>query len=169
MLARLSVHKPYTVLVAVIAILVLGVVSFMNMTTDLLPSIDLPYAVVITSYAGASPEQVETVVTRPAEQALATLSNLENISSISRENLSIVILQFFQGTNMDTATIDMRESLDMISSYWDDSISTPTLLKLNPDMLPVMVTSVDMADKSITEISKYVQDVRYNFKLRIEN
>lgn len=85
MLSRFSVRKPYTVVVAVILVLILGAVSFINLQTDLLPSIDLPYIVVITSYPGASPEEVEMVVTKPIEQVVATTSNIKDISSVSQK------------------------------------------------------------------------------------
>ena len=114
MLSHFSVKKPYTVIVAVILIMILGVVSFLNISTDLLPSINLPYAVIITPYGGASPEEVELVVTRPIEQSMASISNIKSVSSISREHLSMVILEFNESTNMDSAFIEMRESLDML-------------------------------------------------------
>ena len=101
------------------------------MTTDLLPSMNLPYAVVMTTYNGASPESVETVVTRPIEQSMATVSSIENVSSISRENMSLVILQFEETTDMDSVTIEMRENLDQISSYWDDTVGKPIMLTLH--------------------------------------
>lgn len=117
MLSKFSVKKPYTVMVGIVLVLILGVVSFMNMTTDLLPDINLPYALVMTTYPGASPEEVETVVTKPVEQAMATVSNIENIQSVSSENVSMVILEFSQTTNMDSVSLEMRENLDQIESY----------------------------------------------------
>ena len=78
MISKYSVRKPYTVIVAVIIVLILGVVSFTGMQLDLLPNINLPYAIVMTSYTGASPEEVETVVTKPLEQAMSTVSNIKN-------------------------------------------------------------------------------------------
>ena len=83
MISKFSVKKPYTVLVAVIMAIILGVVSLMKMTTDLLPSISLPYVIVMTTYAGASPETVEMAVTKPVEASMATISNVESISSTS--------------------------------------------------------------------------------------
>ena len=83
MLSKFSVKKPFTVVVAVIMVFILGAVSFMNMTTDLLPSIELPYVVVSTTYVGASPEKVESSVTKPMESALSTLSGVKSVSSIS--------------------------------------------------------------------------------------
>ena len=92
MLGKFSVKKPYTVLVAVILIIVLGVVSFTRMSTDLLPNISLPYVIVMTTYPGASPETVEMTVTKPVESSMATVSNIKEISSVSSENYSMVIL-----------------------------------------------------------------------------
>ncbi len=100
MLSRYSVKKPYTVLVAVVLVLVLGVISFLNMTSDLLPSIELPYVVVMTTYPGASPEKIEATVTRPLESVLGTTGGIKNVSSISNENASVIILEFEQGTNI---------------------------------------------------------------------
>lgn len=158
MIPNFSVRKPYTVVVAVILVVILGIVSLMNMTTDLLPSLNLPYAVVMTTYVGASPEEVETVVTRSIEQSMASLSNIKNISSISRENMSLVILEFTANVNMDSVFIEMRESLDMIMTYMPDEVGTPMMLKLNPDMMPVMVASVAVEGLEISESSQFISN-----------
>ena len=157
MLSSYSVRKPYTVIVAVILVMILGVVSFMNIHTDLLPSINLPYSVVITSYPGASPEEVELIVTKSIEQGMASISNIQNIQSISRENMSIVILEFSESTNMDSAIIEMRESLDMIGGYMPDGVGTSTIMKINPDMMPVMVVSAAMEGQDIAESSTFLE------------
>ena len=86
MIAKFSVKKAYTVIVGIILVLILGIVAYTKMTVDLLPDMELPYAVVVTSYPGASPEAVETSVTKPVEQAIATIDNIKNIQSISSEN-----------------------------------------------------------------------------------
>lgn len=159
MISRYSVKKPYTVFVAVVLVIVLGVVSFTKMTTDLLPSMNLPYAIVMTTYAGASPETVESIVTRPVEQSMATVSNIENVSSLSAENYSLVILEFAQTANMDSVTIEMRENLDQLKAMWDDdSIGSPIIMKLNPDMMPVMVAAVGKEGLSHTEVTKLTED-----------
>lgn len=158
MLSKFSVKKPFTIIVAVILVLILGTVSFMNLKTDLLPSIDLPYVVVMTSYPGASPEEVEMVVTKPIEQLLATTSNIENVSSISRENSSTVILEFNNDVNMDSAIIEINGSLDLIKPNWNDDIGTPMIMKLNPDMLPIMVASIDVEDMDAAGITKLVSE-----------
>ena len=89
MIAKFSVKRPYTVVVGMVLVLVLGFVSFSKMKTDLLPDMTLPYALVYTTYIGASPEEVETTVTRPVEQSMATISNIENVTSVSSENVSV--------------------------------------------------------------------------------
>ena len=94
MIAKFSVKKAYTVIVGIILVLILGIVAYTKMTVDVLPDMELPYAVVVTSYPGASPEAVETSVTKPVEQAIATIDNIKNIQSISSENYSMVILEF---------------------------------------------------------------------------
>ncbi|MCI8861052.1 MAG: MMPL family transporter [Lachnospiraceae bacterium] len=160
MISGYSVKRPYTVFVAVVLVIVLGVVSFTKMTTDLLPSMNLPYAIVMTTYAGASPETVESIVTRPVEQSMATVSNIENVSSLSAENYSLVILEFAQTANMDSVTIEMRENLDQLKAMWeDDSIGSPIIMKLNPDMMPVMVAAVGKEGLSHTEVTKLTEDL----------
>ena len=144
MVSKFSVKKPFTVVVAVVMVLILGYVSFTRMTTDLLPSLELPYAIVITTYPGASPEEVESAVTIPIEESMAVISNIENVSSISNENYSMVILEFAEDTNMDSASLDMRESLDQLESTWtDEMIGSPIIMKLNPDMMPIMIAGVE--------------------------
>lgn len=155
---KFSVKKPYTIVVAVLAILLLGGVAFSKMTTDLLPDISLPYVVIMTTDPGASPEEVEQIVTRPIEQSLATLDNVENIQSISSENYSIVILEFNDSVNMDSVTIDVRENLDLVSSYWDDTIGNPTIMKISMDMLPVMVAAIDADEKDAEALTKLMQE-----------
>lgn len=158
MISRSSVKKPYTVVVAVVLILILGVVSFGKMNTDLLPSMNLPYAIVMTTYSGASPETVEAVVTKPIEQSMATVTDIENVSSQSRENVSMVVLEFAESANMDSASIEIREKLDQISGYWDDSVGKPMVMKLNPDMMPIMVAAVEMDGMEASDVTDYVKN-----------
>lgn len=158
MLSRYSVKKPYTVVVAVVLVLILGVVSFTKMNTDLLPSMDMPYAMVMTTYPGASPETVEQTVTRPIEQSMSTVSNITNVSSVSSENASVVILEFSEDANMDSVTLEMRENLDQIKGYWDESVGNPMIMKLNPDMLPVFVAAVDMDGLTAPQTTDYVEN-----------
>ncbi len=158
MLSKFSVKKPYTVVVAVVLVLILGVVSFDKMTVDLLPDMNLPYAVVMTTYPGASPEEVEATVTRPVEQAMATISNIKNVSSSSMENASTVILEFEQTANMDSVTIEMRESLDQIKGYWPETVGNPIIMKMNPTMLPVMIPAVSMEGADSAETTRMIKE-----------
>ncbi len=156
MISKYSVKRPYTVVVGIVLILLLGFVSFTSMQTDLLPDMTLPYALVYTTYPGASPEEVETIVTRPVEQAMATTSNIESINSVSSENVSVVVLEFSQSANMDAVTIEMRENLDQIEGYWDDTVGSPIIMKMNPDMLPVMVAAMEAGDLTQSELTDLV-------------
>ncbi|WP_343003061.1 efflux RND transporter permease subunit [Intestinibacter bartlettii] len=158
LLPKFSVKKPLTVFVAMILVLVLGVVSFTKMTTDLLPSMNLPYVIAYTPYPGASPEKVENTVTNPLEEVFSTVSGVENVTSISNENVSMVILEFSQDTNMDSAMIDLNGQVDLVKSKFDDTVGSTTLMKLNPDMMPIMMVSVDVDGMSQEEISTYVND-----------
>ena len=158
MFSRYSVKKPYTVIVGIILVIVLGVISFQHMTTDLLPSMNLPYVVVYTPYVGATPEQVEDDLTRPMEAAFATLNDVKKITSSSRDNVSVVIMQFNDGANMDTALIEISSRLDQLRGDWNDDVGAPVAMKLNPDMLPVAILSVTRDDMDILALSNYVED-----------
>ena len=159
MISNYSVKKPFTVFVAVILIILLGFISFTNMTTDLLPKMDLPYALILTTYVGASPEKVETTITKPIEQSMATVSNVKNISSVSSENSSMVILEFSNGVNMDSALIELNGKLDLIKAAWkDDAISAPVVSKINPNMLAVMTASIDVKNMDNAQIKEFVSN-----------
>lgn len=158
MLSKSSVKKPYTVIVGIVLVIILGVVSLSKMSTDLLPSMNLPYAIVVTTYPGASPEQVESTVTQPIEGAMASTSNIKNISSSSSNNVSMVILEFEQTANMDSITVEMRESLDQISGSWPDAVGNPMIMKLNPDMMPIMIAAVEVDGMDSLQVSDYADD-----------
>lgn len=157
MLPNFSVKKPYTVIVAILIVAVLGVVSFLNMTTDLMPSMNMPYAVVTTAYVGASPEEVEEVVTKNVEQGMSSISDIKNISSTSSENFSMVMLEFNQSVNMDTAIIEMREKLDMLSAVFPDDVQTPSIMKINPTMMPVISAAVSVDKGTAAENSEFIR------------
>lgn len=158
MISKYSVKKPYTVVVAVILTILLGVISFLGMKTDLLPSLDLPFVVVITPYPGASPEKVEQLVTRPLEAALGTSSGLSSMNSTSNENSSMIFLEFVQGTNMDSVMIELSGSLDQVKARLEEGIGTPILMRISPDMLPIVVASVDVEGMSLDELSAFTEE-----------
>lgn len=158
MFSYFSVKKPYTVIVGVIMILMLGVISFTKSTTDLLPEMELPYVIVYSTYPGASAEKVESSLTRVLESSISTTENLANISSISSDNLSLIILEFEEETNMDTAMIDLNAKIDLVEGYLDEMVSTPTLMAINPNMLPIMMATVDDDNKDLYELSDFVDE-----------
>lgn len=158
MIAKFSVKKPFTVLVAVVLVIVLGVVSLSKMTTDLLPDMSFQYALIITTDLGASPEKVESEVTAPIEAAMATTSNIKNVSSMSYNSYSIVTCEYEQSANMDSVVIEIQQELDQLSGSWSDSVGTPMIMRINPDMLPVMAAAVDMDGMDASELSDYVNN-----------
>lgn len=157
-LAKFSVDRAITIFMAVIIVIVFGIVSYTNLTTDLFPSMNIPYSVVVTTYPGASPTEVEDVVTNPLEDALATTTNVKELTSMSQENFSLVILEFNSDTNMDSAIIEMRETLDMTTAGMPDMVGNPMIIKLNPDMMPIMQLSVSKGDLDQRDLTEYVFD-----------
>ena len=157
-LSKLSVKKPYTVIVGVILVIVLGAVSLTKMTTDLLPDMSLPYALVITTDMGASPEKVESDVTAPVEASMATTSSIKNVSSASYDNYSMVILEYEQNANMDSVIIEIQQKLDQLEGSFPDGAGKPMIMQIDPDMMPVMVASADVEGMTQSEISDYVEN-----------
>ena len=162
MFSKFSVKKPMTVFVSVVVVIVLGIVSFTRMTPDLLPNMDLPYAVVLTTYPGQTPETVETVISKPLESAISTIDGVNKITSTSANNYSLLAIEFADGTNMDSATVDMRAKFDTIKDSWDDMVGTPYLIKINPNVLPVGMATVDFEGKSQTELSDFISNELMN-------
>lgn len=156
MISKYSVKRPFTVLVGVVLVIVLGVVSLSKMTTDLLPDMSFPYALIITTDMGASPEEVETDVTAPIEAAMATTSNIKSISSVSYNSYSMVVLEYEQNANMDSIIIEIQQELDQLEGDFGSSVGTPLIMQVDPDMLPVMIAGVDVDGMSETELSDYV-------------
>ena len=161
-MSKFSVKKPLTVFVVVIAVLVLGVVSYLNMTPDLLPNMDFPYVMIMTTYPGASPEKVEAEVTKPLEQAMSTLEHIKEVTSTSSENYSMVTLEFEESVNLDTIGVDIQQSISALSAGWDELVGTPYVLKINPSMLPIMVAAVSMDGMDTVELTQFLSDTLIN-------
>ncbi|MEF2887956.1 efflux RND transporter permease subunit, partial [Gemmiger sp.] len=155
---KFSVKKPFTVLVAVILVVVLGFVSLAGMQTDLLPNMNLPYLLVVTTYPGASPEQVESDVTQPLENSLSTLNGVKNVTSQSNENYSLVILEYQDDTDMDSAMVKASTAVNQLSDSLPDMASTPMLMEMSPDMMATQYIAVDYDGMDIYELSDYVED-----------
>lgn len=155
---KFSVKKPLTVFVAVLAILVLGVVAYLKMTPDLMPNMDFPYVILVTTDPGASPETVEADITKPLEQSMATLDRIKNVTSSSMDSVSMVVLEFEDGVNMDTVSVDIQQKINQLKGSWSDTVGDPYVLKMNPSMLPVQVAALSYDGKDITELSDFVTD-----------
>ncbi len=161
-MSKFSVKKPLTVFVAVVAILVLGVVAYTKMTPDLLPNMNFPYAMILTSYPGASPEKVEAEITKPMEQSMSTLDHIKEVTSTSSENVSIVILEFEESVSMDTIGVDIQQNISVLSAAWADTVGTPYVLKINPSMLPVEVAAVSMEGMDTMALTDFLNDTLMN-------
>ena len=155
---KFSVKKPLTVFVAVIAVLVLGVVAYLKMTPDLLPNMNFPYIVVMTTYPGASPEKVESEISSPMEQSMSTLEHIKEVTSTSSENYSVVMLEFEESVNMDTIGVDIQQKLTALQAGWDSTVGSPYVLKINPSMLPVEVAAVAMDGKNTVALTEFLND-----------
>ena len=157
-MAGFSVKKPLTVFVAVLGIIVLGVVAYLKMTPDLLPNMDFPYVIIVTTDPGASPESVEQAITKPMEQSMSTLDKIKDVTSTSQNSVSMVLLEFEDGVNMDTVSVDIQQKISVLQGSWEDTVSAPYVLKINPSMLPVMVAAVSREDMDVYELSDFVTD-----------
>ena len=157
-MAKFSVKRPLTVFVVVLAVVVLGIVAYLRMTPDLLPNMDFPYVVIVTADPGASPEAVEEEITRPMEQSMATLDQIKEITSTSQNSVSMVMLEFEDGVNMDTISVDIQQKISMLEGQWSDMVGTPYVLKINPSMIPVMVAAVSREGSDVYALSDLVTD-----------
>lgn len=157
-MAKFSVKKPLTVFVVVLAVIVLGVVSYLKMTPDLIPNMDFPYVIIVTADPGASPEAVEADITKPMEQSMATLDQIKEVTSTSKNSVSMVLLEFEDGVNMDTISVDIQQKISVLQGQWDDMVGTPYVLKINPSVLPVMVAAVSREGVDVYDLSDLVTD-----------
>lgn len=153
-----SVKKPFTVLVAVIAVIALGFISVTRMSMDLLPQISLPYLIIITTYPGASPEKVEAEISEPLENSLGTVTNVKNVNSVSSENYSLVQLEFMDGTNMDSVMVKVSSALDQISGSLPETAQSPVVLEISMDMVATMYIAVEREGYDIYELSDYIEN-----------
>ena len=150
------VKKPFTVFVAVIVCLTMAAVSLTEMKTDLLPEMSVPYMLVLTSYQGASPEKVETLVSQPLEAQLGTVSRVKGVTSVSQENFSRVLLEFEDDTNMDSATVKVNAAIQM--TPLPEECGKPTLVQMSMDMVATQYLALDWEGKDLYELSSFVED-----------
>jgi HAE1 family hydrophobic/amphiphilic exporter-1 len=141
-----ALKRPITVLMLIIVVIILGSVSLTRVGLDLLPEMNFPIAAVITEYRGVGPEEIETLITRPLEETLGTVTNVKQISSITASGSSIVLIEFNMGTDMDFAALEMREKIDLVRGWLPDDASQPLVFKFDPSMMPVMVVGLGGMD-----------------------
>lgn len=145
-LVKFAVKRPVTIIILTSVLLILGFFTFSKLPLDLYPEMDLPVAAVITSYTGAGPEEVEAQLTKPLESAVTTLSNINELQSISSDGQSILIITFNWGTNMDFAAADIREKIGYVESYLPSSASEPMIIKMDPTMMPILQMGISGGD-----------------------
>ncbi|GHU90173.1 hypothetical protein FACS1894155_08180 [Bacteroidia bacterium] len=152
-----AVKKPVTTALIFVGIAIMGLFAFSRLPVDLFPDIETNQLTVITAYAGASASDIETNVTRPIEDVLNSCENLKKITSQSKDNMSLVTLEFNYGTDINTATNDVRDKLDMVKSQLPDEISNPIIFKFSMDMIPVVIYSAT-AKESVNSLYKILDD-----------
>jgi HAE1 family hydrophobic/amphiphilic exporter-1 len=155
-LSDFSVERPVTITMVVLAIMLIGVVSLTKLPIDLFPEMNLPYVAVITNYTGADPEEIEKTVTRPIEESMATVDNIDELFSTSSEGSSMVLMALDWGTDMDFATLDMREKIDRIEEYLPEDASKPMVLKFDPSQMPIM--QIAISGGSLEKLKKIAED-----------
>lgn len=152
-----AVKKPVSTILIFIGVMVLGIYSYTNLAVDLYPEIELNAATVMTTYSGASAEDIEQNVTKVLEMALSSVSDLKEISSVSRDNVSLVILEFEYGTNMDEAVNDIRSMLEMVKAAIPEDAESPQVFKFSSDMMPIMFLSAK-TDSNFEGLYKILDD-----------
>ncbi|WP_408956562.1 efflux RND transporter permease subunit [Natroniella sp. ANB-PHB2] len=157
-LSDFSVDRSVTITMIVLAVIILGAVSLPLMPVDLMPEMDLPYAVVMTNYDGATPSEIEESVTQPIEETIALVDNVTNVTSSSHPDRSIVFIEFDWGTDLDFATLDMRENVEMIEDFLPDDVDKPRIVRFDLDSMPVM--NLELAgDMNLAELRNLAEDV----------
>ena len=154
-LVSLSVKRPVGVIMIVLAIIALGFVSVKNLAVDLFPKIDLPIAVIATTYDDAAPEEVENLISKPIEESISSLEGIEEIQSQSQSDASVIVMMFKNGTDLDQALLDVRERVDRVKSMLPDRAGDPNIMRFNPDQLPVIWVSITGKDAEVlTELAE---------------
>lgn len=161
-----AVKRPIMTTLCFVAVVVLGLFSLKTLPIDLFPDIETNTLMVMTTYQGASAQDIEQNVTRPLENVLNSVSDLKHITSASRENISVITLEFEYGKDIDVLTNDVRDKLDMVSSSMPDDAETPIIFKFSTDMIPILLLSVQ-ADESMPGLYKILDDAVANPLARI--
>ena len=154
---RKAVNNPVTTALIFIALAIFGIFSLINISLDRFPKFDANVVMVMSSYPGASAEDIETNLTKVLENSLNGVSDLKNLSSTSKENISLITLEFIEGVDIDVATNDVRDKLDMVNSVLPDGASLPVIFKFSADDMPIMIMAAT-ADQSLQGLEKILDD-----------
>ena len=157
-LSERCVNKPTTVLLVFLTLIGLGIYCMKSLPVDMYPDMDLPYMIVYTTYSNAGPEEVEQSVTRTLESSLSGLSGLKKLQSRSQSGMSLVILEFDYGTNLDSAANEVRDKIDLVRSYLPTDAKSPMTIKMDPSMMPIMMISLQ-GNRTPEELRTYAEDV----------
>lgn len=155
--SKTAIMRPVSTIMLMLIIVVLGAVSFTRLPIDLLPKMELPYAMVMIQYPNAGPAEIENLVTKPVEQQIATVENIKGLYSYSMEGTAIVLGEFENGTDMNFATLDMREKISLISDYLPDKATEPMILTMDPSLMPIAQLYVS-SDLPLDELNKIIED-----------
>ena len=154
---RKAVNNPVTTALVFIALAIFGIFSLINISLDRFPKFDANVVMVMSSYPGASAEDIETNLTKVLENSLNGVSDLKNLSSTSKENISLIMLEFVEGVDIDVATNDVRDKLDMVNSVLPDGASLPVIFKFSADDMPIMIMAAT-AKESLPALEKILDD-----------
>ncbi|MBF0254250.1 MAG: efflux RND transporter permease subunit, partial [Candidatus Omnitrophica bacterium] len=154
-LPALAIKRPVSTLMFFVGVILFGVISTGMLSQELFPPIVYPKLTVVTNYANAAPEEIETLITKPIEEAVGSTAGLRGITSISREGLSLVIAEFGWSQNMDFAALGVREKIDLMKARLPRDAEEPTVVKFNPFELPVMTLSVSSSSRSSVHLKRF--------------
>lgn len=158
-LPKFSIKRPVTILMLFIALISIGFVSYQRLGLDLLPDMSFPISAVMVSYPGVAPEEIESLITIPLEEVLSTIHRIDKISSVSREGSSVLLLSFQWGTNMDIASLEIREKIDQIKVLLPEDAGDPSVFKFDPSMIPIMVLGMNSERYGLDELEKFARDI----------
>lgn len=167
MLSKLCIRKPVTTIMVTLMVFLAGILSYFNLDQALMPDVDLPIAVVATTYVGASPEEIEDLISKPLEEAMGSIANVDTITSYSAANMSMVLLQFVDGTDIDMAAVDMRDKLDQIKSTLPDDANDPMVVKMDINAMPIEI-GVKAENMDLASLQEMLEDNVVNRLERIE-
>lgn len=157
-LSKFAVKRPVTITMLILIVILFGMISLAGLPIDLFPEIEVPVAIVMTSYSGAGPQEIENLISKRIEETIATVSNIDKVNSISSEGSSIVIAQFNFKTDMDFAALEMREKVDLIKGLLPEDANDPMVMRIDPNQTPIMQISLSNLQGDLAGLQKLAED-----------